>query len=147
MNALRAYRDASSDVKLPGKAGVLPAGGGTRIENMPPERKAEYAAHKAKMAGDAARFTEMERQRNADLKGYESNGYYAPYVKGMSREQALQHIESISELIQSGQDEKYSLSTSLDGQRTTSNFRQYLYWMQQHVKGLEGAGQSTLAQA
>jgi hypothetical protein len=51
----------------------------------------------------------------------------------------------MSELVQSGEAEKTPLNAA-NGRTTTSNYRQYVYWLQQHVKELDGAGQSTLAQ-
>lgn len=110
-----------------------------------PEIQARLDENRARVQKSREVWAEMERQSQELAKGYESNGYCAPYVKGMSREQALQQIDFVSELIQSGQEEKYTLSTSLDGQRTTSNFRQYLYWMQQHVKELDDIASSALA--
>jgi len=50
------------------------------------------------------------------------------------------------DLIQSGEADKNPLQTGY-GDKTTNNYRQYVYWLQQHVKELEGAGQTTLAQA
>lgn len=123
----------------------------TRVADLPPEEQEKIRAHLAesyaRLAEHDRKMAEMERKHQELVKGYESNGYCAPYVQGLSREQALTQIYFASEVIRNGQEEKYTLSTSLDGKQTTSNFRQYVYWLQQHVKELEGAGQSTLAQA
>jgi chromosome segregation ATPase len=122
-----------------------------RVADLPPEEQAKIRAHlaevKARLAEHDRKMAEMERKHQELAKGYESNDYCAPYVQGLSREQALQQIHFASEVIQSGQEEKYTLWTSLDGKQTTSNFRQYVYWLQQHVKELEATPQSTLAQA
>jgi hypothetical protein len=141
ISAMRAQKDIPST-----KIGGIPPGAGTPIEDLPPERKAEYEAHKIKVAQDSVRFAEMNRQSAADWKGYESHDLFAPNVSTLTREQSLQHIEYMSELIQTGQAENYNLSTGY-GQRTTSDFRQYVSWLQQHVKELEGAKPQTEVKA
>jgi hypothetical protein len=116
-----------------------------KYEDLSPEQKARWALDDARVAEADRIAAEMEQR--SKLETVESNSYCAPYVQGLSREQALTQIYFASEVIRNGQEEKYTLSTSLDGKQTTSNFRQYVYWLQQHVKELDGAGQSTLAQA
>jgi hypothetical protein len=118
----------------------------TKIEDLPPEIQAQLREGWARMLAGREALAEAERQSQELAKGYESNGFSPRSISSLSREQALDQIEYVSELIQSGQSEKYTLSTSYNG-RITSDFRQYVYWMQQHVKALDGAGQSTLAQA
>ncbi len=115
-----------------------------KYEDLSPEQKARWALDDARVA-EADRIA-AEMAERSKLQAVESNDYCAPYVQGLSREQALTQIYFASEVIRNGQEEKYTLSTSLDGKQTTSNFRQYVYWLQQHVKELEATPQSTLAQ-
>jgi hypothetical protein len=121
-----------------------------KVDERPPEQQAEIRASiaesNARVAESDRVFAEMNRQRIADAKGYESHDRIAPNVSTLTREQALQQIDYMSELIQSGEAEKTALFTGY-GDRATSNYRQYVYWLQQHVKELESAPQSTLAQA
>ncbi|PJI40185.1 hypothetical protein [Ferrovibrio sp.] len=119
---------------------------GVKYEDWSPEFKQRVAEGRERSQALSALGRELEER--SKLEAVESNSYCAPYVKGLSREQALTQIYFSSEVIRNGQEEKYTLSTSLDGKQTTSNFRQYVYWLQQHVKALDGGGtSSTLAQA
>ncbi|MBS4046688.1 MAG: hypothetical protein KG075_10130 [Alphaproteobacteria bacterium] len=119
-----------------------------QLESLPPERQAEIKERRAQAFAHRAevlqKFADMDAQRAALAKGPENHVLIAPNVTGLSREQAEQQIHFMSELIQSGQADTMTLNTG-SGDRTTSNYRQYVYWLQQHVKELEGAGQSTLA--
>ncbi|MBS4046687.1 MAG: hypothetical protein KG075_10125 [Alphaproteobacteria bacterium] len=110
-----------------------------------PEIQARLDENRARVQKSREVWAEMERQSQELAKGYESNGFSPRSIASLSREQALDQINYVSELIQSGQSENYTLSVGYNG-RITSDFRQYLYWIQQHVKELEGASQSTLAQ-
>jgi hypothetical protein len=112
---------------------------------LTPEIRARIEEGLARSRAAWAALAEMERKSQELAKGYESNHYNPRNASSMSREEALHQIEYVSELIQTGQSEKYSLSTSHNG-RITSDFRQYLYWIQQHVKALDAAGSSTLAE-
>ncbi|QDO98219.1 hypothetical protein FNB15_13485 [Ferrovibrio terrae] len=120
-----------------------------RQEELSPERRAEIAERMAQAFAHQSdvlqKFADMDAQRAALAKGPENHVIVAPNVSGLSREQAEQQIYFMSELIQSGQSETMALSTGY-GDMVTSNYRQYVYWLQQHVKELGGGGQSTLAQ-
>jgi len=118
----------------------------TKIEDLPPEIQAQLREGWARMLAGREILAEAERQKQELAKGYECNDYIAPPPSHMSRERVLYQIEHVGELIQSGEAENYTLSTSYNG-RATSDFRQYLYWLQQHAKSLEGSASSTLAQA
>lgn len=127
------------------KAVLLPKPQLTKITDLPAERQVQLKQSLAEVEKAFAAIRETEKRTQELEKGYESNQYNPRNASSMSREEALHQMEYVSELIQTGQSEKYSLTTSHSG-RVTSDFRQYLYWIQQHVKALEGAGQSTLAQ-
>lgn len=118
----------------------------TRWEDRSPEDRAASIKARADLAATDARWAEEDRKIAAHAKGFEANYTTAPNVSLLTREQALSQIEYMSELVQSGEAEKTPLNAA-NGRTTTSNYRQYVYWLQQHVKDLEGAGQSTLAQA
>lgn len=110
------------------------------------EIRARRAVSQTRMEESLRRLANAESQRIADAKGHEVHYRSAPNISSLTREEALGQIEFMSELIQSGEADKVPL-VAAKGAQTTSNYRQYVYWMQQHVKELEGAGQSTLAQA
>ncbi|QDO98220.1 hypothetical protein FNB15_13490 [Ferrovibrio terrae] len=120
----------------------------TKWEDRSPEDRAESIKARADVVATFKRWVEVDRQMAADAKGHESHYRGAPNVNNLTREQALYQIEYMSELIQSGEAEKTALSAA-KGTQTTSNYRQYVYWVQQHLEALdsEGAGQCTLAQA
>lgn len=127
--------------------GGLPPSAGTRIEDLPPERQAEYAEAAAQLKDAEARYKAMDDLMAADAKGHESNSMGVQNVATMDRDDAKQQLRYITDMIMSGESEKYLLQAA-NGQATTSNFRQYVYWIQQHLKMLEGGdAPSTLAQA
>lgn len=117
---------------------------GRKLEDLSPDERANYEAIRTRHDADLKRLEELDRQRHRHV---EPDARYisAPNVATLGREQTLQLIEDMSDLIQSGQSDSMKLFTG-NGGRTTSNYRQYVYWLQQHVKELDGAGQSTLAQ-
>ncbi|PJI40186.1 hypothetical protein [Ferrovibrio sp.] len=117
----------------------------TKWEDRSPEDRAASIKARADLAATDRRWAEEDRKIAADFKGREAHSRSVPNVQSLTREQALYQIEYMSELIQSGEAEKTTLYAA-KGTQTTSNYRQYVYWLQQHVKELEGAGQSTLAQ-
>jgi hypothetical protein len=121
-----------------------PVSQGRKLADLSPEERADYEAIRSRRDEDLKRFEEIDRQRNGSVEP-EARYLVAPNVATLSREQARRQIESMSELIQSGQSENQKLYTG-NGGRATSNYRQYIYWMQLHVQALDGAGQSTLAQ-
>ena len=114
----------------------LPAGAGKKYEDWSPERKAEVAEARRQSRESLQLAREMEEA--AKVTSTEVHDRIAPNVSTLSKEQALQQIESMSELIQSGQADDTKLWTGY-GDKTTNNYRQYVYWLQQHVKELEGA--------
>jgi hypothetical protein len=121
-----------------------------KVSDLPEDQqaaiRASHAESYARLAEHHRKMEEMDKNFQALQKGEEVRSIIAPNVSGMTKDQALRQIEYMSELIQSGEAEKTTLFTG-KGTQATSNFRQYVYWMQQHVKALDGAGQSTLAQA
>lgn len=123
-----------------------PVSRGRKFEDLSPEEKASFQAICAGREADLKRFAEMDRQRAEAMKGEENHVFYATNVATLSRERTLEQIQLISHMIQSGQADNQKLHGT-NGDKATSNYRQYVYWLQQHVKELEGAGQSTLAQA
>ncbi len=147
---------------VPGQAGTGTAGGpfpadyvseikrlrtdvpGVKYEDWTPEFKQRVAEGRARSEALSALARELEA--SSKLETVENNVLYAPNVSTLSRDHALRQIERMREMVQSGEAEKTKLQTGY-GDRTTNNYRQYVYWLQQHVKELEGAGQSTLAQA
>ncbi|QDO98217.1 hypothetical protein FNB15_13475 [Ferrovibrio terrae] len=117
-----------------------------RFEDLSPEMQADTLASRAKY--DAI---EAERRAITDAANREAESIArgqpvwfrsAPNVSLLDREQALVQIEEMSELIQSGEADKLPLYTA-KGTQTTSNYRQYVYWLQQHVKELEGGHPAT----
>ena len=119
---------------------------GTKWEDRTPEDRAASVKARADLAATDAFWAAEDRRMAAGAKGTEAHYRSAPNVSLLTREQALSQIEFMSELVQSGEAETTPLNAA-NGKTTTSNYRQYVYWLQQHVKGLDGAGQSTLAQA
>ena len=109
---------------------------GRKLEDLPPDEQASIQALRARREEDLKRFEQLDYQRDNYV---EPDARYmtAPNVSTLSREQAQQQIEYMSELIQSGQSENLKLYTG-NGDKVTSNYRQYVYWLQQHVKELEG---------
>ncbi|QDO98216.1 hypothetical protein FNB15_13470 [Ferrovibrio terrae] len=121
-----------------------------RFEDLSPEKQARVLSYRAEQAAKISAYLQksaaIERQAAADARGHEVWNRRAPNVSTLTREQALDQIDFMSELIQSGEADKLPL-VAARGTQTTSNYRQYVSWVQQHLKELEGAGQSTLAQA
>ncbi len=113
-----------------------PIAGGRKYEELSPERKAEVAENRQKSI--AALRSAAEMAEAAKIQTVEVNDRHAPNVITLTKEQALKQIDYMSELIQSGEAEKTKLHTGY-GEKTTHNYRQYVYWLQQHVKELEGA--------
>ncbi|MBS4046689.1 MAG: hypothetical protein KG075_10135 [Alphaproteobacteria bacterium] len=116
---------------------------GVKYEDWTPEFKQRVA--EANRRSEAGLQSDREMAESAKLETVENNVLYAPNVSTLSREHALRQIERMREMVQSGEAEKTKLQTGY-GDRTTNNYRQYVYWLQQHVKELDGAGQSTLAE-
>jgi hypothetical protein len=120
-----------------------------KVMDMPPEVqegiRARQAEHEVRYAESQRRLAEAEAQR---LQAAKNEVWYQsePNVASLTREQSLQQIESMTHLIQSGDADKLNL-VAANGDKTTNNYRQYVYWLQQHVKELEDTPQSTLAQA
>lgn len=112
----------------------------TKYEDLSPEQKAEWERSNAHVAEVARIGKEMEEA--AKLQSTEVHDRVAPNVSTLTKEQALQQIESMTELIQSGQDEETKLWTGY-GDKTTNNYRQYVYWLKEHVKQLDGAQAGT----
>lgn len=100
--------------------------------------RAEYDAIEAQRR---ATMEAADKQHEAITKGTPSLFRSAPNVINLTREQSLEQIQHMSELIQSGDAEGLPLFAA-KGNQTTSNYRQYVYWLQQHVKELEGAQSS-----
>lgn len=147
MTSISDFHSMNLNVYLGTERRLIPASAFTRIEDLPPERQAEYAEAAAQLKDAEARYKAMDDLMAADAKGHESNSMGVQNVATMDRDDAKQQLRYITDMIMSGESEKYLLQAA-NGQATTSNFRQYVYWIQQHLKMLEGsAGQSTLAQA
>lgn len=117
----------------------------TRIEDLPADVLARRAEAYARMREGQRIIAESQEMLQDIRNGVENHDLIAPNVSSLTRQESLQQIEYVSELIQSGQAEETTLWTGY-GDRTTNDYRQYVYWLQQHVKELEGVGQSTLAQ-
>jgi hypothetical protein len=121
-----------------------------RFEDLSAEKQAHVLSHRAeqeaKISAHLQKISAAEQQAADDAKGHEVWNRRAPNVNSLTREQALDQIAFMSELVQSGEADTLPL-VAAKGTQTTSNYRQYVYWLQQHVKELGGAGQSTLVQA
>jgi ERCC4-type nuclease len=122
--------DASSGWKR------IPASAGIKKEDLPLEVQEELATSRARVA-EADRIAKDMEERSK-LETVENKVLYSPNVSTLTREQALKKIETMREMIQSGESEQIRLQTGY-GEKTTNNYRQYVYWLQQHVKELEGA--------
>jgi hypothetical protein len=146
MTSISGFHSMDFSLYLGKSKGGLPASAGTRVQDLPPERQAEYAEAAAQLREAESRYKAMDDLMTADAKGYESNRFNARNVADLDRDQAMQEIRYITDMIVSGEADTKVLQAA-NGQTTTNNYRQYVYWLQQHVKELEGAGQSTLAQA
>ncbi len=146
MTSISDFHSMNLNVYLGKSKGGLPASAGTRIEDLPPERQAEYAEAAAQLKEAEAKYKALDDLMAADARGYENNRFNAWNVANLNRDQAIQQIRYITDMIVSGEADTTVLQAA-NGQTTTNNYRQYVYWLQQHVKDLEGAGQSTLAQA
>ncbi|QDO98218.1 hypothetical protein FNB15_13480 [Ferrovibrio terrae] len=128
------------------KAVLLPKPQLTKITDLPAERQSQLKQSLAEVENAFAAIRETQKRTQELEKGYESNEFSPRSITLLDREETLHQIGYVSELIQSGQSENYSLSTSYNG-RITTDFRQYVYWLQQHAKSLEGSdAPSTLAQ-
>jgi hypothetical protein len=101
-----------------------------------PERKERVAEATRRSEALIRKAAEMEE--SSKLETVENKVLYSPNVATLTREQALKKIETMREMIQSGESEQIRLQTGY-GEKTTNNYRQYVYWLQQHVKELEGA--------
>jgi spore germination protein YaaH len=146
MTSIADFRSMNLSVFLGTERRVIPASAFTRVEDLPPERQAEYAEAAAQLADAEAKYKALDDLMAADAKGHESNRFNARNVADLNRDQAMQEIRYITDMIVSGEADTTVLQAA-NGQTTTNNYRQYVYWLQQHVKDLEGGGQSTLAQA
>jgi len=114
---------------------------GRKLEDLPPEEQASVQAIRTRREEDLKRLEQLDQQRNGAVEP-DARFISAPNVSTLSREQAQQQIEYMSELIQSGQSESLKLYTG-NGDRATSNYRQYVYWLKEHVKQLDGAQTGT----
>lgn len=109
---------------------------GVKYEDWSPELKERVA--ESKRRSEAGLQSDREMAESAKLETVENKVLYSPNVSTLTREQALKKIETMREMIQSGEAEQIRLQTGY-GEKTTNNYRQYVYWLQQHVKELEGA--------
>lgn len=121
----------------------IPESAFIKFEDLSPEQQAEWKRSDARVAEADRIAAWMEKESKVVSNEVWYRG--APNVNSLTREQALYQIEYMGDLIQSGEADKIPLSAA-KGTQATSNYRQYVYWVQQHMKELDAAGQSTLAQ-
>jgi hypothetical protein len=104
------------------------------------QMKAEMAASDARVKQQKADF-DVETAANPDFYSpkSESNMMYETNVATLPDEDVKPRIEYITNLIQSGEADKYSFRAG-NGDQTTTSIHQFLYWLQQRAQGLESDG-------
>lgn len=109
---------------------------------MPEELKAELARREA-FASNVAAELEAERAQRPELDEIsQSNSWTLTNVAQLQDDQIPGRISYITDLIQSGEAEKYSFFSGKGDEQTTS-IHQYLYWLQLRAKEIESDGTYT----
>ncbi|MGR9263736.1 hypothetical protein [Rhizobium leguminosarum] len=107
---------------------------------LTPEMKAELTArdaHAAQLVADA----NAQREANPGLysNNVENSTMYETNVASLDESTVMSRISYITDLIQSGEAEKYSFRGG-NGDETTTSIHQFLFWLQQRAKTLESDG-------
>ncbi|HEV7319262.1 MAG TPA: hypothetical protein VGO04_11700 [Ensifer sp.] len=102
--------------------------------------KAELAAREAE---SAQLVVEAKARREANPGLYsnnvENNNMYETNVATLDEAAVISRISYITDLIQSGEAEKYSFRAG-NGDQTTTSIHQFLYWLQLRAKDLSDDG-------
>ncbi|WP_341915608.1 hypothetical protein [Ferrovibrio terrae] len=121
----------------------------TKVTDLSPEEQAmirtDLASSYARLAEHYRIMDEADNRRVAIAKGPDNINFSARNVADLTLDETKEQIQYITDMIQSGEAEQYTLHAS-NGDRSTSNYRQYVYWMQQHLKELGGAAPTSLGQ-
>ncbi|SMC84456.1 hypothetical protein [Rhizobium sp. RU36D] len=129
-----------SGVKLSDREGkTLPASAG---QPMTPEVKAELARRAAYVSNVAAELAAERAQRPELDEISQANSWTLTNVTELSDDQIPGRISYITDLIQSGEAEKYSFFSG-NGDEQTTSIHQYLYWLQLRAKDIESDGTYT----
>jgi len=107
---------------------------------MPPEVKAQAAASKANVANLNAEY-QAATAANPDFYSpkSESNAMYETNVATLPEAEVQPRIEYITNLIKSGEADKYSFQAG-NGEQTTTSIHQFLFWLQQRAQDLDSDG-------
>ncbi|MCO6179290.1 hypothetical protein [Ciceribacter sp. RN22] len=87
------------------------------------------------------RWDTIEREANPSLfsKNAESNQMVLTNVALVSPDNIHSRISYVTDLIQSGEAEKYDFHSG-NGEQATNSIHQYLYWLQQRAADLDSDG-------
>ncbi|RJG40565.1 hypothetical protein D3Y55_25125 [Mesorhizobium sp. DCY119] len=123
--------------RLPSGAGIQPTA----------EMKAEVTAINAEAAlTQAASKAQIDAHLESFAPNGESNQWGRTNVATLKPEEMTSKISQITNLIQSGEAEKYEFFSG-NGEVTTRSIHQYLYWLQIRQQGIDGDGTYTPATA
>ncbi len=109
---------------------------------MTPEVKAELARRAAYVSNVAAELAAERAQRPELDEISQANSWTLTNVAELSDDQIPGRISYITDLIQSGEAEKYSFFSG-NGDEQTTSIHQYLYWLQLRAKEIESDGTYT----
>ncbi len=107
---------------------------------MPPEVKALEAASKANVANLNAQY-QAATAANPDFysRKSESNAMDETNVATLPEAEVQPRIEYITNLIKSGEADKYAFQAG-NGEQTTTSIHQFLFWLQQRAQDLDSDG-------
>lgn len=103
------------------------------------EMKAELNSRTAGAARVAAELAAERAQRPEVGEVSQANSWTLTNIAQLQDDQILGRISYITDLIQSGEAEKYSFFSG-NGDEQTTSIHQYLYWLQVRAKEMENDG-------